>query len=220
MRTAVLTLLLCLISAAPAAAAEVDLRVAPGGGVVLGEEHRFSGTLSENGAPLGGRVVTLEARRHPYTDAFAPLDTATTGPEGEFRFTEALDRNHEVRVVAMEAGAASPAVRAYVFPRGRLSVRTVRRNVVRIRQTLIVTRNAGLRGLTRFYVGPRRSRTARFAGAARPRRVRPDRYVAEVDVRIPRRYRGRFSYGACIRTTGESRFGDPGERCPRRTFRF
>lgn len=220
MRAAVLTALFCLLLAAPAPAAEVELRLSPGGGVVLGEEHRFAGTLTENGVPLPGRVVTLEVRRHPYTDAFSPLDSATTGPEGEFRFVEELDRNHEARVVAADAGAASPALRAYVFPRARLSVRTVRRNVVRITQTLTVTRNAGLRGLTRFYVGPRRARRGRLAGAARPRRVRPDRYIARVDVRIPRRYRRRFSYGACIRTTAASRFGDPAERCPRRTLRF
>lgn len=220
MRTAVLTALLCLLTAAPAAAAELDLRIAPRGAVVLGQEHRFSGTLTENSAPLAGRVVALEVRRHPYTDAFAPLETATTGPEGEFRFVEALDRNHEVRVVAAEVGAASAARRAYVFPRASFSVRTVRRNVVRITQTLTVTRYVGLRGLTRFYVGPRRARRGRFAAAARPRRIRADRYIARVDVRIPKRYGGRFSYGACIRTTSASRFGDPGEGCPRRSLRF
>ncbi len=48
MRTAVLTLLLCLISAAPAAAAEVDLRVAPGGGVVLATAGRSAPVVRPN----------------------------------------------------------------------------------------------------------------------------------------------------------------------------
>ena len=220
MRTGLLTLLLLLLGAAPAAAADLTLFLAPRDGAVLGEEHRFGGELTQDDAPLPGQVVTLEVRPHPYTGEFTTLDTATTGEQGEYRFVEPLDRNHEVRVQATGAAAVSPVVRAFVFPRSRLSVRTVRRDVVRITQVFGVTRNAGLRATSRFYVGPRRSRTARFAKAAGARRVRGTRYIAQVDVRIPKRYRGRFSYGACFEVRTGSRFGDPAADCPRRRFRF
>jgi len=220
MRTTFLAVLLSLLAAAPASAAELSLGIAPRDGAILGEEHRFAGELTQDGAPLAGQVVTLEVRPHPYTAAFTTLDTATTGEGGEYRFVADLDRNHEVRVQASGAATVTAAARAYVFPRARLSVRTVRRNVVRITQTFRVARNAGLRARSRFYVARRGAKAARYARSAAARRVGPDRYIAQVDVRIPRAYRGRFSYGACFRVSGGSRLGDPEATCPRRTLRF
>lgn len=220
MRIALLTVLLLLLGAAPAAAAELTLFTAPRDGAILGEDSRFAGKLTQDGKPLAGQAVTLEVRRHPFDGPFEFLDTITTGEDGAFRFVKRLDRNHDVRVSALAVGATSPTLRAYVFPRARLGVRTLRRNVVRMTQTLIVPRDVRLSAPSRFYLGRARARTATFVKAARPRRIRAGRYVARVDVRVPKAFRGRFSFAACFRATSGSGLGDPNAGCPRARFRF
>ena len=220
MRIALLTVLLLLAGAAPAAAAELTLGTAPRDGAILGEDSRFAGTLTDAGKPLAGQEVTLEVRRHPFTGAFEFGQTVKTGADGAFRFVRRLSRNTDVRVSALGMGATSPTLRAYVFPRARVSARTVRRNVVRITQSFTVPTTVRLSAPSRFYLGRGKAASARFVRAARPRRVRAGRYLARVDVRVPKAYKGRFSYAACFRATAGSGLGDPKATCPRRTFRF
>jgi hypothetical protein len=220
MRIALLTVLLLLLGAAPAAAAELTLFTAPRDGAILGEDSRFAGTLTQDGKPLAGQAVTLEARRHPFDGPFEFLDTITTDKDGAFRFVKRLDRNTDVRVSALAVGATSPTLRAYVFPRARLGVRTVRRNVVRMTQTMIVPRDVRLRAPSRFYLGRARAKSAAYVASAPPRRIRAGRYVARLDVRIPKAYKGRFSFAACFRATAGSGLGDPKATCPRSKYRF
>jgi hypothetical protein len=109
--------------------------------------------------------------------------------------------------------------RAIVFPRARVSVRTVGRNRIRITHTLRAPAGVPVRGRSRFYLGRVRARSARYVESARARRASSRRYVARVTVRVPARYRGRFSYAACFRAAAGSGMGDPGRRCPSRSFR-
>jgi len=217
MRTALLTLLFLLCGAAPAAAAELTLDIGPRGGVVLGEEHKLSGLLTEGGDPLPGQVVVLEALRHPYSGEFVELARATTGAVGDYRFDRRFTRNAEIRVTAAGASAEK---RLHVFPVGRITSRTVGRNRVRLAQFLRAPKDAVVRGRTRLYVGRARARTARFVQSAIPRRRRAGTYVARLTVRIPASYRGRFSFAACFVASPRSGLGDPGESCPRRSFRL
>lgn len=215
MRTALLTLIVLLCTAAPAAAAEITLDIGPRGGVVLGEEHKLSGLLTQDGDPLPGQVVVLEALRHPYSGEFVELARATTGVVGDYRFDRRFRRNAEIRVTA--AGASAER-RLHVFPTARITSRTVGRNRVRLAQFLTGPRDTVVRGRTRFYIGRARARTARFVRSAIPRRRRAGTYVARLTVRIPASYRGRFSFAACFKASARSALGDPRETCPRRSF--
>lgn len=218
MRIALLTLVLLTSGAAasPAAAApRLTLRVTPSGGATLGGEHRIAGALTDGGAPVADQVVTLESQPAG-SEAFTVLDTATSGPDGEYRFDREFDRNQLLRVSAAGATRERAAV---VFPDFRLSVRTVRRNVVRITQSFPADKGVPVRARSSFYVGPARAKTARFVKRATLRR-RADRYLAQVTVRVPVRYKRRFAYAACLQAREGSALGDPEARCPRRSFRF
>jgi len=221
MRTAVLSLALLLGAAAavPALAeapGRVELRVSPRHGLVLGGEHRLSGTLFDGGGrPAPGQLVTLDARA-PGGGPFVRLDSATTGAQGQYRFARVFRRNTRVRA---SGGGSTAGANAYVFPRAGLSVRAVRRNVVRLRQVLTGPSTARIRGRTRFYLGRRGARTAPLRATARVHRVRAGRFVARAEIRVPVRYGGRFAYAACFRAGRSSSMGDPGLSCARR-FRF
>ncbi|HEX8102648.1 MAG TPA: hypothetical protein VF533_08560 [Solirubrobacteraceae bacterium] len=218
MRTLVLSFLILALGASPAAAAEISLKIGPREGVVLGDAHRISGVLTDDdGDPLPDQVVTLSVRAWPYEGDYRDIDTGTTGPDGEYRFNPTFDRNQRLRVSA--AGAAK-AKRAAVFPRAKLSYRTVGRNRVRLIQVLEGPKPVGIRGVTRFYLGRAKAVAARFVKASSPRRREPGRYVARKTVRIPKAYKGRFSYAACFKAGRGSGLGDPAKGCPRRRFRF
>jgi hypothetical protein len=216
MRIILLAVVLVLSGASSAAAAPViSLRVAPSAGAILGDEHRVFGAVQSGETPLPGQVVVLEARPAG-RQAFRTLDAATTGARGEYRFDRRFDRNQTLRVTA--AGATATA-RAFVFPRARLTVRTVRRNVVRITQSFPAVSGLRVNARTSFYLGRARARTAPFVKRATVRRS-GRRHVARATIRVPVAYKRRFSYAACLQARPGSALGDPEARCPRRSFRF
>lgn len=219
-----LLLLSCLAYATPARGADLSLDVAPREGAVLGAEHRFTGALTQGGRPAPGQVVLLRVRAHPFAGEFSELARTITAADGRYRFVEPLERNHQVQIHSLASqsvpATSSRVALAYVFPVARLSARTIRRNVVRITQTLTVPRDVVLEAPTRFYLGRARARTAAFVGGAPPRRIRPGRFVARITVRVPAAYEGRFSYAACFRATLKSGLGDPKARCPARRYAF
>jgi len=223
MRIVLLSLLLASF-ASPALAADLTLNVFPREGAILGEEHRFSGSLAQGGKPAPGQVVLLTARPHPFNGAFEEIERTITDAGGRYTFLEQLERNHQVQILSVATStfpaASSRVARAYVFPSARLSARTVRRNVVQITQTFTVPRDVVLKAPTRFYLGRARAATAAFVRAGGTRRVRAGRFRARVTVRVPAAYRGRFSYAACFRATRGSGLGDPKATCPTRRFRF
>lgn len=216
MRLPLACLVLVLLATAPAvaSAAELTLRVKPADGVTLGEEHVVTGRLSDASGPLGGQLATLEML---VGGDYRPLTSATTGAEGDYRFDFGFDRNRRIRVRAADAEAKG---RVSVFPTMRLTVRTQRRNVVRITQALRGPGSATIRGRTRFYLGAAKAKSGRFVRLAKVRRLHTGRYVARAEVRIPARYKGRFTYAACFTASGSSDMGDPDVRCPKASFRY
>lgn len=227
LRTALTALVLLLASAAPAGAAEVSLSVTEKAGVRLGDATELTGVASNEGAPLAGRTVRLEARRHPFKGPWRRRGTAVTAADGSFAFAPELDRNHQVRArlvgVAPEPDTFSPPREAYVLPAFTLTFRQRSKRVLRLRQRYTVPRDARLSAPTRFYVGPCKpggrnqctAGRAPFRAKARTRRVRASRYVARATVRIPKSYRGRFQYVSCFVYSPGSGMGDPDQRCPR-----
>src|SRR4051812_13904423 len=150
MRAALLVLLVALLGAFPAAAsaAELTLRIDPPEGAVFGEELVLRGVLTQAGAPVPATLVVLEVRASGGTD-YVRLDTATTGPDGAYVFARAFGRNVRLRV---SAPGAQVFATGFVFPRARVTVDTVARNVVRITQALRGPPSAHIRGRTRFYL--------------------------------------------------------------------
>jgi hypothetical protein len=224
MRPALLFVLLAALAAAsPARAAAPVLTFAatPREGAILGQATRVTGVLRQDGAPLAGRMVTLEGRAHPFDGPWVALASQVTRADGGYAFERRLQRNHDLRVVAAAPlTGRSRTARVHVFPRARLDARTVRRGVVRLTQTLTVPSNVRLTAPTRFYLGRAGADAAPYRVSARPRRVRAGTYRARVSVRVPAAYRGRFSYAACFRATPGSGLGDPEATCPRRAFAF
>jgi hypothetical protein len=222
-----------LALAAPAAAAEVSLALESSEGVRLGKATEMSGQVTENGAPVAGRVVTLEVRRHPFRSEWRQTGiTATTRADGGYAFARRLDRNHQVRVrlvgVPPEADVLSPTVAAYVLPAFTLTFDQRGRRRLRLRQVYTVPRDAHLSAPTRFYVGPcepdeDRECTvlrARFRVEAETRRVRAGRYRSVATVRLPKSYGGRFQYVSCFVYSAGSGMGDPEQRCPKKYARL
>lgn len=237
LRTALIAIAAALAPAAPAAAADVSLRVTPAGGVRLGDQTTVTGRVTDAGAPLANRVVRLELRKHPYTGRWRTRASTTTGPDGRYAFSPELDRNHRVRVRLVAVPPSSPYVipetdtlsarrDAYVLPAFSLAFQQRGTRILRLRQTYTVPRAVRLSAPTRFYVGPCKpdargectGTRAPFRAAAETRRVRAGRYVATATVRIPRSYGGRFRYVSCFRYSRGSGMGDPSRRCPRRFF--
>lgn len=219
-----LVLLFLLVSVPGALAADVSLNVTPRQGAIYGEEHRLAGALTQGGRPIPGQTVLLTARAYPYDGAFEVLTQTLTDERGRYSFLQEFARNHQVRIRSQASpvapAASSRVASAYVFPRARISARTIRPNIVRITQTLTVPRDVVLKAPTRFYLGRARAATATFVRGARPRRVSAGRFTARVTVRVPEAYGGRFSYAACFRATKGSGLGDPKASCPARRFIF
>jgi hypothetical protein len=232
-RTALAAIAYALALAAPASAAEVSLSVEAEAGVRLGSTTELSGRVTEDGAPLAERIVTLELRRHPYRRAWRGTGiTDTTAADGSFSFARRLDRNHHVRVrlvaVPPDRDVFSPRRQAYVLPAFTLTFAQRGARRLRLRQTYTVPRDAELTAPTRFYVGPCKpgrsgdctARRAEFRVAADTRRVRAGRYVSSAGVRLPKSFGGRFQYVSCFLYSPGSGMGDPGQRCPRRFARL
>ncbi len=227
-----IALALVLCGAAPAAAAEVTVQVAPKAGVRLGNTTGVTGRATENGVPLVGRTVRLEVREHPFTGAWRPRTEGRTGADGRFAFSPTFTRNHQVRAVLVGVPPApdvvSPLAHAYVLPAFTLSFEQGSGGRIRLRQVYTVPRRVRLTAPTRFYVGPckpnRRGRCtaerAPFRKQTETRRVRAGRYVARATIRIPAAYEGRFTYVSCFAYSEGSGMGNPDLRCPRRSVRL
>ena len=227
-----IALALLPVAAAPAAAAEVSVAVAPEAGVRLGTAVGVTGQATENGAPLAGRTVRLEVREHPFTGAWTPRRERRTGTDGTFAFSPTLDRNHQVRVVLVGVPLApdvlSPIAQAYVLPAFTLSFDQGKGRRIKLRQVYTVPGRVKLSAPTRFYVGPCKpgkrgnctAERAPFSKRAETRRVRKGRYVARATVRIPASYEGRFTYVSCFGYSEGSGMGNPDLRCPRKSVRL
>ena len=238
LRAALIATSLLFAAAAPASAAEVSLRVSPADGVRLGTTTSIAGAVTEAGAPLAGRTVRLEVRKHPFTGRWRVRGTRTTGADGRYAFAPRLGRNHHVRVrlLGVPASGGAPAqpevltpIRtAYVLPAFTLAFDQRGPRRIRITQTYTVPRGVRLTAPTRFYVGPCKpnnrdvctAKRAPFAKQADTRRVRAGRYVAAATVRIPASFGGRFSYVSCFAYSKGSGMGDPGQRCPRKSVKL
>jgi hypothetical protein len=227
LRTVLLALAPALVSAAPASAAEVSLRVPGKPAVRLGSETRISGKVTELGLPLAGRRVVLQVRRHPFAGAWKRRAATRTLQDGAYAFSPRLDRNHDVRALLTAVGpdgrevpgAVSPVVRAFVLPAFTLTFAQRPEGAVRITQVYSVPRDVRLSAPTRFYVGRRSARRLPLREVARTRRVRPGRYVARATVSIPEAYDGRFAYVSCFTYSRGSGMGPRDLRCPERRAR-
>jgi hypothetical protein len=237
-RAALVTIALALVAAAPASAAELTVRVTPADGVRLGNATTIAGRVTEGGAPLAGRVVRLEVRKHPFKRAWRRVASKTTDADGRYTFARRFKRNHHVRVRLEGAPATaytepqpdmvSARRNAYVLPAFTLSFAQRGSRRIRITQTYTVPKAVRLTAPTRFYVGACKpdaqdrctARRAPFAKKAPTRRVRAGRYVAKATVPIPASFGGRFSYVSCFAYSDGSGMGDPDQRCPKKSVRL
>jgi hypothetical protein len=237
-RATLIALTLTLALAAPASAAELTVRVTPSDGVRLGNATTIAGRVTEGGAPLPGRTVRLEVRKHPFKRAWRLVASKQTDADGRYSFAREFKRNHHVRVrleglpateyTLPQPDVVSPRRNAYVLPAFTLSFKQRGSRGIRITQTYTVPKAVKLTAPTRFYVGPCKpnandvctARRAPFAAKAKTRRVRPGRYVAKATVRIPASFGGRFSYVSCFAYSKGSGMGDPGQRCPRKSVKL
>jgi hypothetical protein len=237
-RATLIALALTAAAAAPASAAEVSVGVKPPDGVRLGNATTVAGRVTEGGAPLAGRTVRLEVRKHPFKRAWKRQATRTTDADGRYSFAPRLRRNHHVRVrleglpatayTSPQPDVLSRRRNAYVLPAFTLSFEQRGARRIRISQTYTVPKGVKLTAPTRFYVGPCKpnerdectARRAPFAKQAETRRVRAGRYVARATVRIPASFGGRFSYVSCFAYSKGSGMGDPDQRCPRKSARL
>jgi hypothetical protein len=231
LRIGLVTVLLLLALPAVAQAAEVSLTLASPAGVRLGSATNMTGRVTHADAPLPGRTVVLEVKRHPYEGPWRRSGISdVTDSEGRFAFSRRFNRNHRVRArvvdVPYSADLFSPRREAFVLPAFTLSFEERPRSRVHLRQVYRVPRDVKLSAPTRFYLGPcnidGNRCTARFAklrAEAKTKRLRAGRYVAQATVRLPKSFQGRFQYLSCFRYSPGSGMGDPDQTCPRRFAR-
>jgi hypothetical protein len=232
MKSLLLASALLLTLAAPAAATTVSIETGPSGGVQLGRTSTVSGTVTDDaGAPLAGREVRLEVRRHPFAGVWIRRATTTTDAAGRYSFRPQLDRNHEVRVrlvaTAPAADALSTVGNVFVLPAFNLTFAQRADGKIRVRQDYTVPADVLLTAPTRFYVGPCGFRagkcTEKFApltAVARTTQLRPGRYRATAVVKIPKRFEGRFQYVSSFTYSRGSGMGDADAlSCPKRRAR-
>jgi hypothetical protein len=201
---------------ATAAAAEIDVAVAPPD-AALGTPHTASGRMrSDGGAPLAGRRIALQARPFPFTGRWRAIDHATTNARGRFSFHGLeFDRNADVRVVAFD-GTTSGIARAFTYPSHRLAYEVVGKRRIRLTQTYRTPRDVRLSSPTLFYVGSRHATSAPVRRRGRTTRTRPGRFRSVVVVTLPKAYRGAFRYASCFAYSRGSGMGDPAQGCPKR----
>jgi hypothetical protein len=223
-----LAVLFLLGLAAPAAADQVSIEAGPDGGVRLGAPSTITGTATDDaGAPLAGREVRLEVRRHPFAGVWRRRATAVTDAAGAYSFKPELDRNHEVRVRLVATPPAVDTLSAertvFVLPAFKLSFSQRADGRIRVRQDYTVPEDVLLTAPTRFYVGPcdivGQRCTAKFAplrAVASTKQIRDGRYRATAIVKIPARFEGRFQYVSCFTYSKGSGMGDPSTlTCPK-----
>jgi len=218
MRLASVLFLVMLLVPATASAAEVSLTVNPSE-VQFGAAHRATGRLAEGTVPLAGRTIELQGRAYPYDRRFRTLATATTDANGAYAVRKRFDRNMQLQAVAPDAGATSPVVRAYVFPRPRSTFTALGRSRLKITQVLRTPANVKLSARTNFYLARKGAETARRVARAKPRKVGRGRFRATATVTLPRSWGGAFKYASCFRYSEGSGLGNPGASCPKR-WRF
>jgi hypothetical protein len=227
-----LALLLLLGLAAPAAANQVSIEAGPDGGVRLGGVNTVTGTVTDDaGAPLVGREIRLEVRRHPFAGVWRRRATTTTDAAGAYALRPELDRNHEVRVRLVgtlpEPDTLSAVRNVFVLPAFKLSFAQRANGKIRVRQDYTVPEDVLLTAPTRFYVGPCdlkgqrcTAKLAPLVAVAKTKQVRKGRYRATATVKIPARYEGRFQYVSCFTYSKGSGMGDPETlTCPKRRAR-
>jgi hypothetical protein len=218
MRLASVLFLVMLALPATAQAAQVSLGLQQPE-VQYGTAHHAEGRLVEGTAPLAGRTIQLQGRAYPYAGPFQTLATATTDVNGAYAFTRKFNRNMQLQAVAPDAGASSPIVRAYVFPRPRSTFKALSHNRLKIIQFLRTPANVKLSAKTNFYLAPKGAASAKRVARAKPRKVGRGRFKATATVRLPRAWNGEFKYASCFRYSEGSGLGNPGASCPKR-YRF
>jgi hypothetical protein len=218
MRLLLATFLLLIALPASASAAELTFSLETAG-KRFGSAHDAAGRLTEAGAPLAGQVVKVEGREYPFTGAFEEIGTTTTDADGRFAFSGRFDRNVQLRAFAEAQNVRSRLVRAYVFPRPKLSFKALDDDEIRITQTYRLPVGTRFTAPTLFYVGPGKARLLPLVGRVKPRRTGRGRYRASFDYTLPSAWNGRFRFGACFRYSEGSGLGDPKSSCPRR-YRF
>jgi hypothetical protein len=219
MRPLLLGFLLLLTLPATASAAELRFTVETAGGVRFGTPHEMEGNLGENGLPLAGQPVEIQARPYPYTGDFRTIATVITEDNGGFGLRRKFNRNVELRAFAPVQFAVSPEQRAYVFPRPRSVFKALSQNRLRITQFLRTPAGVRLTAKTIFYLARSGADSAPRVATARPKRIGRGRFKAVATVRLPKAWKGGFRYGSCFRYSEGSGLGDPGASCPKR-YRF
>jgi hypothetical protein len=218
MRLATCLLALFLLLPATARAADLTIDFPGTSGVRFGSDSEVAGTLAQDGAPLAGQTVSIQARTYPFHDAFAEIATATTGEDGTFSFSRRFDRNTQLRAVA--AGVTTPFLSAYVFPRPKSTFTAVSSS--RLRITQILRTPPGVKELTApsiFYLSSRKAKSAKRFASAVPKRIGKGRFRARATIDVPDSWNGRFRYASCFRYSKGSGMGDPKAHCPKR-WRF
>jgi hypothetical protein len=219
MRLLLTGFLLLLTLPASASAAEISFTLETAGGVRFGSAHEAEGFLTENGLPLAGQSVEIQARPYPYDGAFEPLLTLTTDDNGGFGFRRRFDRNVQLRAVAPVQQVTSGTARAYVFPRPRSFFKALSGDRLRITQILRTPVGVRLTAKTIFYLGPKKAKRAKKVASAEPKRIGRGRFKATAVVELPPEWNGFFRYASCFRYSEGSGLGDPKSRCPK-TYRF
>lgn len=232
MKSLLLATTLLLMLAAPAAATTVSIEAGPAAGVQLGRSSTVSGTVTDDaGAPLAGREVRLEVRRHPYAGVWRRLATTTTDARGDYSFSPQMDRNHEVRVRLVATPPAVDTLSAvsnvFVLPSFRLTFAQSGAGKIRVRQDYTVPPDVLLTAPTRFYVGPCGFKAGRctvkrapLRAVAQTKQVSSGHYRATAIVKIPNSFEGRFQYVSCFTYSKGSGMGDAAQlTCPKRKAR-
>jgi hypothetical protein len=221
-RIAVVTALVAMLAVTPAsalAAPEVTVELQRES-VRYGAAHRLTGALKDGAAPLAAQEVVLEGLRYPYEGSYRVIARAQTDEQGAFKFTERLDRNHRLRVVAPALNAISATAHAYTLPAFQLSFRALRPGVVRLYQRYTVPKTVRLKSPTLFYLGSRKAKRASKRVVAEVRLTSAGRYTSRADVELPARWNGAFKFASCFRPTPGAGMGDPRGTCPRLRFAF
>jgi hypothetical protein len=212
-------LLLLTLPATASAAADLRFTLETSGGVRFGTPHEMEGFLGENGLPLAGQPVEIQARPYPYAGEFRTIATVTTEDNGGFGLRRKFSRNVQLRAFAPVQFVVSPARRAYVFPRPRSVFKALSGSRLRITQFLRTPAGVRLTAKTNFYLARPGAKSAPRVATAKPERIGRGRFKAVATVRLPRAWRGGFRYGSCFRYSEGSGLGDPKASCPKR-YRF
>jgi hypothetical protein len=212
-------LLLLTLPATASAAADLRFTLETSGGVRFGTPHEMEGFLNENGLPLAGQPVEIQARPFPFTGEFETIATVTTEDNGGFGLRRKFNRNVQLRAFAPVQFVVSPERRAYVFPRPRSVFKALPRNRLRITQFLRTPEGVRLTAKTNFYLARPGAKSAPRVATAKPKRIGRGRFKAVATVRVPRAWKGGFRYGSCFRYSEGSGLGDPKASCPKR-YRF